>query len=302
MKTKKTLILIFALILTIPLFNDCRRGENDPWLSFRSRDSRLSAVWTLESGYISLYNKFNEEFNWANDNCEEATGMVNYNWQDVKTKTFNFSNSLVSYLQDYTTTRDTVNEGGLIIKGNDWEDGNTMNRDINFSFEITVKTNGTYRVYITYNLDETEYPNPEDAGFTQITKTFSGTYEYTDNWHWQDDAVGTESGVYFTGFPVLNITLKAKYDLTDENRFLYNYVENIGFVNEEKIFEIDQLEHKNLTIMANDAENSYYQEYTNYESILDGDPIPCEGTLTFSNNNQNNHIYKFTSDGKNVEQ
>ena len=301
MKAKRSLFLILGLILTIPLYNDCRRGENDPWLSFRSRTSRISAVWSLESGYINFYNKTDEEFNWLNGDCEEATNVVAYNFSDVKTNTYNFSNSFISYSQLYTTTRPTVDVDGQQVKGNEWEDANTIDRGVNYSFEITIKTNGTYRIYITYNLNETEFPNPpDDQGETQWGKTYSWTYEYTDNWHWQDDGLGTKSCIHFTGFPILNIVITAHYNL--DLSYDYNYVSDVNFLNVSKIFSIDRLEHKNLDLISNDTENSYYQEHVSYEAYLGQDNIQCDGTFTLSSNGLNNQSLKFTSDGKNVDQ
>lgn len=303
MKTKRNIVLILGLLMIIPLFNECRRGANDPWLSFRSRNSRISAVWSLESGYINLFNRLDEQFEWNNNKCEEATTQLAYNYTDTKTYTSTYSNSLVSYNQTYTTTRPTVDVSGQAINGNDYEDGNTISRGVNYSLELTIKTNGTYRAYITYNVNEQKYPQPaDDNGDPQWGKTFSGTYEYTDNWHWQDDGLGTKSCIQFNGFPYLNVTVTAQYKL--DLSYDYNYISDISFTNQPTTFSIDKLENKNLTFILDDTENGYYQQLDDmFNAYLNnGDAVECQGTYTFSTQDMNKQSLNFSSDGKNVDQ
>lgn len=48
MKTMKNiLIAIAASALIMPVFNSCKKGENDPMISLKSRDSRMAGEWTL---------------------------------------------------------------------------------------------------------------------------------------------------------------------------------------------------------------------------------------------------------------
>ena len=50
--TKKLTAIIIALMFALPLFNGCKKGENDPMLTIKSRKSRLVGEWT-----ISAYSK-----------------------------------------------------------------------------------------------------------------------------------------------------------------------------------------------------------------------------------------------------
>lgn len=43
---KKYIYLIFA-ILFLTVFPNCKKGDNDPFLSFRSRDSRITGKWKV---------------------------------------------------------------------------------------------------------------------------------------------------------------------------------------------------------------------------------------------------------------
>lgn len=44
MKNIKRLLLALAVILVLPM---CKKGENDPFISLRSRDARITAKWKL---------------------------------------------------------------------------------------------------------------------------------------------------------------------------------------------------------------------------------------------------------------
>ena len=48
MKTKLKTSILFSLILLF-IVGGCRRGEDDPRISLRSRDARLTGTWVLES-------------------------------------------------------------------------------------------------------------------------------------------------------------------------------------------------------------------------------------------------------------
>lgn len=50
MKTKFILLVVFAGLIGL---NSCRKGEDDPFISFRSREARLTGEWKLNSGSIN---------------------------------------------------------------------------------------------------------------------------------------------------------------------------------------------------------------------------------------------------------
>jgi hypothetical protein len=49
---KKTLFFAFAALLVASSITSCKKGENDPGLSFRSRKARLAGEWKMVSGEI----------------------------------------------------------------------------------------------------------------------------------------------------------------------------------------------------------------------------------------------------------
>ncbi len=49
MKIKKLLLFALVATLTVPSFQSCKKGENDPFLSLKSRKARLKGDWELTS-------------------------------------------------------------------------------------------------------------------------------------------------------------------------------------------------------------------------------------------------------------
>jgi hypothetical protein len=45
---KRTLPFLVVLILVQAVLSSCRKGENDPWLSFRPRDARITQKWEIK--------------------------------------------------------------------------------------------------------------------------------------------------------------------------------------------------------------------------------------------------------------
>lgn len=47
---KKFFAILMVVVFAIPMLNSCKKGENDPAISLKSRSGRLKGVWTLTSG------------------------------------------------------------------------------------------------------------------------------------------------------------------------------------------------------------------------------------------------------------
>jgi len=308
MTLKRFFLVSLTILLASPFISSCKRGENDPSLSITTRDARISAVWTLSSGYYDYLNQENEEFNWVDDDCEDGIGMIaEYQESDIKTVSYNFSNSLAHFKHQFTTTRDQFTDGSMVVDGKEYEDALTIERDINFNYELTVKTNGTYRIYITYNLYEDDFLQEAlDAnGKPQYGQTFSGTYEYQDEWHWTDNSLGSKEGIQFDGFPFLamdDANIGRIYDINGS--FKLNYMTGVDFVNKSVVFELDKLATKEMTLMANSSFEGYFAEVDEeFEVNVPAQGfMDCQGTYTFRNLENEKFFLQFTSDGKSVAQ
>lgn len=53
---KNLLFLALAVIASSTLLSSCKKGENDPFLSLKSRDARITALWKLTSAESSENN------------------------------------------------------------------------------------------------------------------------------------------------------------------------------------------------------------------------------------------------------
>jgi hypothetical protein len=305
MKSRRFFLIALAVLMVVPFINSCKRGANDA-LSLKSRNSRISAVWTLESGYYDWLYQYEEEFRWLDDDCEKVPGNPE-EYKDLYTftKSYNFSDALAHYEQEYTTTRELEYYDFTYgdVPGKEYEDAQTIKRDINFNYELTIKKNGTYRIYITYNVFEDDYPQPDAPdGDPQAGKTYSGTFTYDDEWHWTDNSLGTKEGIQFDGFPFPVVDLFAKFDL--DKKFVNNWISDVRFSNTDMVFEIDKLASKELTLMTVSSETGFYQEVDDeYEALTDeGVEIDCEGTFTVATLENLEYHLQWISDGKSVDE
>ena len=46
-KVKKIAVLLMLVVLASTMLNSCKKGADDPFISFRSRDGRITAIWKL---------------------------------------------------------------------------------------------------------------------------------------------------------------------------------------------------------------------------------------------------------------
>lgn len=104
MRTILTYILLGALIVP---FTSCKKGENDPFLSLKSRKSRLVGDWELTSGEVTTT---------STGSGSTYTTTETYNGSSKVTSSTSGSSS-VTYTETWTFEKDesfsnTVNEDG----------------------------------------------------------------------------------------------------------------------------------------------------------------------------------------------
>ncbi len=52
-KTKQLLAIALMCFIIAPVLNSCKKGDEDPFLSLKSRKGRLAGEWTLDSGTLT---------------------------------------------------------------------------------------------------------------------------------------------------------------------------------------------------------------------------------------------------------
>lgn len=118
MNMSKIIYTAFCLFLLISLISACKKGEDDPFLSLRSRKVRLVGEWTLKSGTYKALNQ-----------GATTTGGYANGREDRVTIYYAPSDTLVSsklYKQTYAFEKDgsyqktTVSETGTATEEGVW--------------------------------------------------------------------------------------------------------------------------------------------------------------------------------------
>ena len=117
MKTKRFKIGALAAILLIGAssLQSCKKGENDPVMSFQSRDARITGVWKL----TKLEGTSSSSYTWGTT-TNSTVSSTNYA-DGLETSVYNGTSSTSFYTLEYT-----IEKGGE-FKYNwvDTEDGST---------------------------------------------------------------------------------------------------------------------------------------------------------------------------------
>ena len=80
MNAKKSLSLAIAILVILPIvFSGCKKGPEDPFLSFRSRKARVCGTWTVTNFESDVVRKVN------NINTRTVTTIEDDSWKQVIT-------------------------------------------------------------------------------------------------------------------------------------------------------------------------------------------------------------------------
>ena len=78
MNAKKSLSLAIAILVVLPIvFSGCKKGPEDPFLSFRSRKARVCGTWTVTNFESEIVRKVN------NINTKTQTTIDGETWKQV---------------------------------------------------------------------------------------------------------------------------------------------------------------------------------------------------------------------------
>lgn len=179
----KNYILSFVMLCfavsTCLVFQSCtKKGDNDPWISFRTRKQRLTGEWKLVS--LSSF-----------DQLEQSTS-TSFN-QLFPCDTASEAGIVTSLSTTEQTAGSTTGYGE--IQNEIGSEGSVKTFAIgNFSYNLNIDGNGTYTVTGTYS-----YAN--EVGGESIEGSFSSV---NNTWHWVDGD-RNKDGISFVNFPVLDV-------------------------------------------------------------------------------------------------
>ena len=108
-QTMKRLVLVLLVaVMAAPMFQSCKKGANDPGISFKSRKARLVAEWKLESGSITYTSGTGYTDTYTSATISRSTGgSASY------TET-------VEILKDGTFKRTILNDGNTTVDNGQW--------------------------------------------------------------------------------------------------------------------------------------------------------------------------------------
>ncbi|MEN8957000.1 MAG: hypothetical protein ABF242_03560 [Flavobacteriales bacterium] len=183
---KKIVLIVLGVLIGLSILS-CRKGENDPFISLRSRKARITGTWNLSNGSYS-YNSpgiYNLKVEYDGD---LATEYVNNNLSRTYVYTVKFKIN-----KDYSFERVTIENGfEKIEKGNWFFNEKSKNLDLKSKEAIilsftSVESSGVTTTYSGANADEMLLIDrlKNDELIFKGEKTYSSTvtdtekYEYT---------------------------------------------------------------------------------------------------------------------------
>jgi hypothetical protein len=138
MKKVTFICIILGVIMVLPFFSGCKKGEQDPFLSLRSRDGRLIKEWKLtKMEGTRLYHQLVPK---------DSTNTTNYSFDGTtRTKTVTSSGTSNATVTTMTGAYDmTINEDGSIAINE------VMTTSGTSSVTTTLTSQGTW-VWVTGN-------------------------------------------------------------------------------------------------------------------------------------------------------
>lgn len=204
---KKLLISALILMLVVP-FSGCKKGEEDPGISLRSRDSRVEGTWKL-SKIESTETEVDKTSTSTDTEITTTTITIAYDGTDI------------------TTTTLVKDESGGTTESNITKIVDT------YSVSVTINKDNTY----TYNTSKTNKTSctADASDCTPVTTAFIGTYTDKDNgeWFWLD--ANDEQINLFTAAPYFSGKLKKCSNselIFEETKDVLETTSYTGFTNE----------------------------------------------------------------------
>lgn len=131
MKTiKNTLLAIAIVAMVVPVFEGCKKGENDPAISLRSRKGRLAGEWTLS--------KYDRKDTWVNSGST-STNTATFDGTSETSVYVSGSGSTTTTTSKITTSYTFEKDGTMKMV----TDRESVSSPIS-GYNITVKSNATY--------------------------------------------------------------------------------------------------------------------------------------------------------------
>ena len=184
-------LALFLFVFTI-LFSGCKKGEEDPFLSFRSRDARVIGNWKLKS--------------WSETNTVKSITTVSNNVNSERYNTVTKNETTIN-IEGNTKTTSTIISTDQTITTTDFEDQDFVTSTINTNSTNTTTTKYDYSIELEINKDYTFIASYTEKAIKRIVTSritdadgsvtidseetifdnpSSDTWTENGQWHWLD--------------------------------------------------------------------------------------------------------------------
>jgi len=191
---KKVLLSLAAIVLLSTVFiTGCKKGEDDPGISFRSRDARVTGTWTLSSSEtVSTYNTTTTTTN--NVNTDKSV-MVDNN---TTTTSVNGTAKTITAVE---TNNDNITQTSYDYYNNVFTTATTDSKATNtsvdkYTYTVNLEINKDMTYSVTYNETKisSSYNRSTTSGGITITDKSDTTYSpastisrtESGKWAWLD--------------------------------------------------------------------------------------------------------------------
>ncbi len=199
MKNLRLIKILATLLLSVFIFSECRKGEEDPFISLRSRNNRLTGKWKLveekyeyeyKSNFVMDFLELQSDF--KREYC--LTEKRNYDGEFItkERKVSDDEYKVYQYIADTITKNDTV-----IL---DYEKGKRIETS-EYSIELEINESNTWAASyhetstIDYKLETNDSYYNIHLGKSIIEEdNIDTTYNYitkdrteSGEWFWEDD-------------------------------------------------------------------------------------------------------------------
>jgi hypothetical protein len=180
MNKKRLLLMLFSLYILLINFTSCKKGENDPAISLRSRKARLVGDWKLKEGI--------ETITYSTGEVETSTynGSVKVLVKTGEPTETTVYNAEINFRKDGYYTMTTTDDDELRVIDGNWYFG-TKNKNLDVKNKETL-----YLITEKYT-----YSN---SGGTPHVIEMTGTYALSFPTVWQIDRLSNKELVILTDF------------------------------------------------------------------------------------------------------
>lgn len=143
---RKLLVAGLTLALVAPVTQSCKKGEDDPFLSLRSRTGRLAGEWKL----VALSGNYSDDYTYQDPSSASGDLIKSTDETEITLESGSVSmkqTSLLTYDDNSTETETLDGKNGSVTytysardaNGNSFSDTETADFNMDISIDLTIE-------------------------------------------------------------------------------------------------------------------------------------------------------------------